>query len=160
MLYNGIYLNYDNLIQLAYQLKIKIKEINSCYESIETNIKQIDGSNDNWQGEDQKEFYEIFDFVKGKFDKNVSKLIEIYKTYLGRVSLNSEELKELKQYDYVLGRYLDDYTFRKELKNEIVHIQIKKTCSDILRAIVESVIKIFDNYLENSTRKITIARWI
>ena len=99
-----------------------------------------------------------FDYLEE--DRITSKLIEIYKTYLGRVSLKSEELKELKQYDYVLGRYLDDYTFRKELKNEIVHIQIKKTCSDILRAIVESVIKIFDNYLENSTRKITIARWI
>ena len=99
-----------------------------------------------------------FDYLED--DRITSKLIEIYKTYLKRVSLNSEELKELKQYDYVLGRYLDDYTFRKELKSEIVHIQIKKTCGDILRAIVESVIKIFDNYLENSTRKITIARWI
>ena len=48
----------------------------------------------------------------------------------------------------------------KELKKEIVHVKIKKSCTDILRAIVASILKIFDNYLENSTRKITIARWI
>ena len=99
-----------------------------------------------------------FDYLEE--DRITSKLIEIYKSFLKRSYLNNEELKELKQYDYVLGRYLDDYTFRKELKSEIVHIQIKRTCTDIIRAIVESVIKIYNNYLENSTRKITIARWI
>ena len=90
-----------------------------------------------------------------------AKLIKVYKEYVFKANLNSEdELKELVRLDYVLGRYIDDYEFRRELKKEIVHVKIKKSCTDILRAIVASIIKIFDNYLENSTRRIHIARWI
>jgi len=71
-----------------------------------------------------------------------------------------KERKKVSEIDYVLGKYIDDYAFRKELRLEIVHVKVKKTCTDILRAIVESIIHIFDNYLENSTKKIRIARWI
>ena len=70
------------------------------------------------------------------------------------------DLDALSNYDYVLNRYIDDYEFRKELKKEIVHVKIKKSCTDILKAIVESIIHIFDKYVESTTRKITIARWI
>ena len=90
-----------------------------------------------------------------------AKLIKVDTEYVFKANLNSEdELKELIRLDYVLGRYIDDYEFRRELKKEIVHVKIKKSCTDILRAIVASIIKIFDNYLENSTRRIHIARWI
>jgi len=71
-----------------------------------------------------------------------------------------EDVKVVSDIDYVLGRYIDDYAFRRELKVEIVHVKVKKTCTDVLRAIIESIIHIFDNYLENSTKKIRIARWI
>lgn len=100
-----------------------------------------------------------FDYVKD--DVITAKLIHIYNDYIFKVNMNStEEVNEVIHFDYVLGRYIDDYEFRRELRKEIVQVKIKKTCADILRAIVESIIKIFDNYLENSTRRITIAHWI
>jgi len=100
-----------------------------------------------------------FDYLKD--DVITAKLIRVYKDFVFRINIHSSnDVKDLCDLDYVLGRYIDDYCFRKELKKEIVLVKIKKTCTDILKAFVESILKIFDNYLENSTRKITIARWI
>lgn len=100
-----------------------------------------------------------FDYAK---EDNVSKrLIRVYKDYIFRANIeNIEEIKTAKEIDYVLGRYIDDYAFRRELKVEITRVKVKKTCTDVLKAIVESIIHLFGNYLENSTKKITIARWI
>ena len=108
-----------------------------------------------------KNYQRIVNFDYLQDDLISAKLIRVYKDYVFKVNINSsEEVEELTHFYYVLGKYIDDYNFRKELKKEIVHVKIKKSCTDILRAIVASILKIFDNYLENSTRKITIARWI
>ena len=93
-----------------------------------------------------------FDYAK---EDNVSKRL-IFRANIE----NIEEIKTAKEIDYVLGRYIDDYAFRRELKVEITRVKVKKTCTDVLKAIVESIIHLFGNYLENSTKKITIARWI
>lgn len=106
-------------------------------------------------------FNRIVNFDYAKEDYISSKLIRVYKDYIFRANINSsEDVKIVTDIDYVLGRYIDDYAFRKELKVEIVNVKVKKSCTDVLKAIVESIIHIFDNYLENSTKKITIARWI
>ena len=106
-------------------------------------------------------FNRIVNFDYSKEDYISSKLIQVYKDFIFSSNINnSEEVKKVTDIDYVLGRYIDDYTFRKELRVEIIHVKVKKTCTNILKAIVESIIHIFDNYLENSTKKIKIARWI
>lgn len=100
-----------------------------------------------------------FDYLSD--DLITAKLIKVYRDYVFKTNFsNYEDLERLRNFDYVLGKYIDDYAFRKELRKEIVHVKIKKSCTDILRAIVEGILKIFDNYMESSTRKITIARWI
>ncbi len=100
-----------------------------------------------------------FDYLSD--DLITAKLIKVYKDYVFKTNFQTvEDYNRLKEFDYVLGKYIDDYAFRKELKKEIVHVKVKKSCTDILRAIVEGILKIFDNYMESSTRKITIARWI
>lgn len=90
-----------------------------------------------------------------------NRLITIYRDFVMKVNLEDEkDVQMLKELDYVLIKYIEDYLFRRELKKEIIHIQIKRTCKDVLRAIVESVLDIFDHYLYNTTRKVTIARWL
>lgn len=106
-------------------------------------------------------FHRIVNFDYLKDDKITAKLIRIYKDYIFKVDLNDlTALKEVKDFDRVLARYIDDYEFRKELKKEIVNVKVKKSCADILKAIVESIINIFNSYIASTTRKITIARWI
>ncbi len=108
-------------------------------------------------------FNRIVNFDYTKDDLITAKIIKIYRDYIFKVDINDiQEMKSVSEIDYVLGRYIDDYQFRKELRTEIIHVKIKKglTFFESLKAIVFSILHIFDNYLENSTRKITIARWI
>lgn len=106
-------------------------------------------------------FNRIVNFDYPSEDAVSKKIIKIYKDYIFGVNLcDSEDIRRVGEIDYVLGRYIDDYLFRKELKVELGRVKIKRTCTDILKAIVESIIHIFDNYLENSTKKLRIARWI
>ena len=109
-------------------------------------------------------FNQIVNFEYAQDDKISGKLIRIYKDYICHLDITTpDDVKHIQEIDYVLGRYIEDYAFRRELKAEIIHVKIRKTCTefiDILKAIVASIIHIFDNYLENSTRKIRIARWI
>lgn len=107
-----------------------------------------------------KNYERIVNFEYLQEDLITAKLIKVYKEYFVSVLKGNDGIDELVRLDYVLGRYIEDYEFRRELKKEIVQVKIKKSCTDILKAIVASIIKIFDNYLENSTRRIHIARWI
>lgn len=100
-----------------------------------------------------------FDYLES--DTITRKLIKVYKEYIFNTDMNDEDnFKTLEQFDYVLGKYLDDYEFRKELKKEIVRVKVVKSSLNIIKSIVVSINKIFDNYVESSTRVIKISRWI
>lgn len=106
-------------------------------------------------------FEKIVNFRYDDNDLITEKLISIYRDFVFKANLvNEEDIKMVKEIDYVLNKYIGDYSFRKELKSEIVQIKIKRSCGDILRAIVVSILNIFEQYLYNTTRKISIARWI
>ena len=100
MLCHSILINSDNLIQLAYQLKQKIRDIETCYNEVKTNMREIDGTNENWQGEDQKIFYETLTYLTNKYEKNIGKLTEIY-NFLCKTIDNYEKRDE------TFGRDLD-----------------------------------------------------
>lgn len=106
-------------------------------------------------------FYKIVNFNYDDNDYITDKLVTIYKDYIFKADIsNGNVVEQVKKIDYVLSRYIDDYLFRKELNRELPNVKIKKNCSDILKAIVDSVIEIFNNYQEYSTRRIYISRWI
>ena len=106
-------------------------------------------------------FNKIVNFESNKEDLVSDKLIYIYQNFVFKIDIhNTEDISMVKELDYVLMKYIDDYLFRKELKKVIVHIKVKKSCNDILRTIVQSILDIFKEYLFLTTRKITIARWI
>ena len=54
--YKGMYINSDGLKSLTAQLRNKIDSIKDCYSNMNTIIREIDGTNENWQGEKQKKF--------------------------------------------------------------------------------------------------------
>ncbi len=106
-------------------------------------------------------FYRIVNFDYASDDYITEKLISIYEEYVFKIDVsNLEDIKTVEKIDKVLSKYIEDYAFRKELRKEVVEIRIKKSCTDILRAIVESVITIFTRYEEYTTRNIYISRWI
>lgn len=105
-------------------------------------------------------FYKIINFEYFEDDKLSEKLIDIYEQFVFSVELsNKNQITKLEQLDTILNKYIDDYFFRKELKCEMKKIRVRKD-EDILNAIVNWIIKVFDNYEVGYTRNIYFSRWI
>lgn len=105
-------------------------------------------------------FYKIINFEYLEDDKLSEKLIGIYHDYVFKVDLSKKnEVATLEQLDLILNKYIDDYFFRKELKSCMKRIRIRKD-EDVLTAIVNWIIKVFDNYEVGYTRNVYFSRWI
>ena len=105
-------------------------------------------------------FYKIINFEYYDDDEISNKLIDVYEKYVFKVDISDKnEVKRLEQLDLVLNKYIDDYFFRKELKVEMKKIKVRKD-EDILSAIVNWIIRVFDNYEVGYTRNIYFSRWL
>ena len=105
-------------------------------------------------------FYKIinYDFER---DSLTDKLINVYRRFIFTIDIeNMEEVKTANQIDKILIKYIEDSQFRKELQNGLKNFKVTNSSSNILKAIVEGIISVFNKYEEGSTRKIYIARWI
>lgn len=99
------------------------------------------------------------DFLEG--DILSLQLVKIYKDYIFEIDIeNEEEVANAIEIDKIMSRYIDDYLFRKTLKQELLRVKVKKTCTDIVGTIVESIIEIFHRVEFEQTRKIYISKWI
>lgn len=104
-------------------------------------------------------YYNIVNFDVKDSDLISEKLINIYKNFVFSVNIqNREEIEKVQELDRVLSNYIHDYLFRSTLQKEIVTVKVKK--DNILRSLVDSIIKIFSNYEEYTTRRIYISKWI
>lgn len=104
-------------------------------------------------------FYNIKNYEIDSDDYISMKLINIYEDYIFNVDINEENIKKIEELDNILGKYLNDYAFRKEIKNNVLNIRIKRD-NNILESIVDSLISLFENYEDGYTRNIYFARWI
>ena len=99
------------------------------------------------------------DFMEG--DNLSLQLVKIYKDYIFSIDVTSEEeVENAIEIDKIMARYIDDYLFRKTLKQELLRIKVKRTCGNVIKTIVESIIEIFHKVEFEQTRKIYISKWI
>ena len=105
-------------------------------------------------------FYKIMNFEYYDDDKLSEKLIGVYHDYVFSISLsNKKDIVKLEQVDFIINKYIDDYFFRKELVAEMNKIRIRKG-ENILNAIIDWIIRVFDNFEIGYTRNIYFSRWI
>ncbi|MBQ8902008.1 MAG: hypothetical protein IJY87_02950 [Bacilli bacterium] len=105
-------------------------------------------------------YYNIVNFDFQENDLISEKLVNIYKSYIFSINVqNDEELERVQELDRVLSNYIADYLFRSTLQKEIVTVRVKKD-NNIIRNLVDIIIKIFSNYEEYTTRKLYISKWI
>ncbi len=106
-------------------------------------------------------FYKITNFVPMESDNITNKIIKIYREYIFRIDLNNpDDIRMVQELDHVVGKYIDDYVFRKEFQKEIVKVRIRKDVTDILKEMIKSIIKIFDKYEEETTKIVYVSHWI
>ena len=105
-------------------------------------------------------FYKIKNFDIEESDYVTDKLISVYEDYIFDVDINDiNNLRKIEELDKILGKYVEDYSFRKEIKKDVLTIKIKRD-SNIIESIVNSLIRLFENYEDGYTRNIYFARWI
>ena len=73
---------------------------------------------------------------------------------------NEDEVNTIKELDAALSKYINDYSFRKEIQRQINNTTVKKDCPDIIKFLIDLIIKVFTNYEDYTTRVIYISRWI
>ena len=104
-------------------------------------------------------YYKITEFEFFGEDYMSQRIVSFYQKYICNIeNFNDEELKKASKIDKIFAKYIDDYSFRKEMKKELLHV--KSSVTNVLKVIIDNIIKIFDNYEISSTRKIFISRWI
>ena len=107
-----------------------------------------------------KNYYKIEDFEYDSDDFITSKLISLYEEYIFNINeKNNDDIKRIETLDIILGKYVDDYVFRKEIKKQVMSISVRND-SNFIESIVNSLINLFENYEDGYTRNIYFARWI
>lgn len=106
-------------------------------------------------------FYKIIEFTPYEDDIISKKIVKLYQQYIFAIDINNpEDVESVINLDKAISKYIDDYLFRKEMQRKILEIRVKKDDKNILKTIINAIIKIFDNYEEYTTRVIYISRWI
>ena len=106
-------------------------------------------------------FYKITEFVPMENDVITEKILKIYQEYIYRIDLNNmEDVKMVQELDYVIGKYIEDYIFRKAFQKQIVQVRISRDVKDMLKEMIKSIIKIFNKYEEDTTKIFYVSHWI
>ena len=106
-------------------------------------------------------YYKIINFEPYEDDNISSRLIKLYRDYIFKIDLNSkDDIESIKELDRVLNTYIEDYLFRREMQKQILTIRVRRDAANVLKEVIKSIIKIFYNYEEYTTRVIYISRWI
>lgn len=106
-------------------------------------------------------FYKIINFNPLIEDTLTEKIIHMYKEYIFNIDLNNnDDIKCIKELDEAVAKYINDFSFRRQLQEEIVKVKVKTDCTDVLKFFVDQILKIFTNYQDVTTRVIYVSRWI
>lgn len=105
-------------------------------------------------------FYKIKNYEFEENDYITLKIIGIYEDYIFNINeKNEDELNKIKELDNILGKYIDDYNFRKEMQRGLLNLKVKRG-SNIADIIIDSLISLYNSYEDGYTRNIYFARWI
>ena len=105
-------------------------------------------------------FYRIVNFEYYEGDVFSEKLLKIYEKFIFiKEDLDEEDIIRIRKLDEALAKYIDDYNFRKEVKNGLLRVKLEKD-ENLLNNLINSIIGIFEKYEEGSTRRIYVSRFI
>jgi uncharacterized protein YukE len=83
----SMYMEVDRTKELAQEFKDKITELETEYNELIEKYKEIDGSNENWQGDSQKKFYDYYcTQVSNKFPGNIEKFKEYHEFLVNTIN--------------------------------------------------------------------------
>ena len=106
-------------------------------------------------------YYKIINFHPIDDDKITDKIFELYKEFIFSININDEtSVNEVKELDQALGKYISDYSFRREVQKQLLSFKVKKDTENIIKSFINVILKTYANYVDYTTRVIYISRWI
>ena len=103
----------------------------------------------------------IIKYCKDYYKILNERFIQIYQSYI--FSVDEKEKNALKRavaLNNAVNKYFDDREFRNNLNNHLKVLKAPKGEKDILLYIVNSIIMLYNKYLDGYTRNLYIPRWI
>jgi len=105
-------------------------------------------------------FYRIINFDYFEEDYFTANLIKIYHSYVFSININNpEDLHKIKELDMVISKYIDDYTFRRTMKYNLLKVTFKKD-GNLLDNLINTILKIFEQLQQGKIKKVYISKWI
>lgn len=107
------------------------------------------------------DYYRIINEEFSELDYMSDKVIEIYQSFIFTVDINEkDQLKLISLLNKAICRYFDDREFKKMLISSLSTFKIPKSTKNVLRAIVDEIVKQYNKYMEGFTRNLYIPKWI
>ena len=91
----SMYMDVDRTKDLASSFDNKIKELETAYNELTEKYKEIDGSNENWQGDSQKKFYDYYSQISKKLPENIKKFKEYHAFLVQTISDYEQRNKDI-----------------------------------------------------------------
>ena len=91
----SMYMQSENLRSISVKLRNKINEIEECYNNINEIAKNLDGTSDNWVGDEQKIFWTKYLEINKEYPKNLEKFNEFYDFLCGVIREYEEKDKNI-----------------------------------------------------------------
>lgn len=107
-------------------------------------------------------FYTIINFEYYSDDLISEKLIDVYQNYIFTIDLNNkEEVEKIKKLDENMYKYISDYAFRNQIKQNISNVKVVRG-ENILDSLVNALLSLFETCEKKSKSfsKIVLTRWI
>ena len=106
-------------------------------------------------------YYKIVNSTILEGDVVSEKVLKIYTEYVCNSVIESkEDIDKLKKIDNIVYQYLIDNNLKKEVSFKLRTIKVQNKITDVVEFVINTIIDIFDSYLENYTRNIYIPKWI
>lgn len=107
------------------------------------------------------DYYRIINEEFNEFDMMSDKIIQIYQNFIFSIDVtNKQEVKLITELNKSVVRYFDDMEFKTILTKTLLSLKVPKSSTDVIRIIINTIIKEFNKYMEGYTRNIYIPRWI
>jgi hypothetical protein len=107
------------------------------------------------------DYYRIINEEFNEFDMMSDKIIQIYQNFIFSIDVtNKQEVKLITELNKSVVRYFDDMEFKTILTKVLLSLKVPKSSTDVIRIIINTIIKEFNKYMEGYTRNIYIPRWI
>ncbi len=105
-------------------------------------------------------YYKIINFDYFEEDYFTANLIKVYHSYIFCIDVNNkDEMKKIRLLDKALNKYIDDYSFRREMKHQLIKVTFKKDIH-ILNNLINAIIRVFVSLEDGKTKRIYVSHWI